>query len=218
MVWSSTLCFSQSGELSIGVDAAYHLETRTRTLETLNEAVERQSSTDFFGIGIALQKKFADTWGFNTGINYVQRQYNARVYFDHCYFAQPGQLCEDNLTTIDDYGYKTVEIPFGISRYISTGEKWELYLNVTLNTALYFQSFYNSSLKYSTNEIHLFSGSLVQSIGLTRNINEKFKLTLEPFIRVINIQRDDPILILSSERKWTFLNNYGIHLLWLINL
>jgi hypothetical protein len=208
-------CFSQDGGISVGVDVVYHLEARTRTLETmLHDGEERHSLTDFFGAGVVLQKKFSNSWGFNTGIDYVQRQYNARVYFDQCF---KGGVCEYILRTVGDYRYKTIEIPLGVSRYLSTGERWEFYINLTLRTAIDFESYYGSK-KLILDETHLFSGSLVQSIGLMNNINEKLKFSFEPFIRLVNVQRDDPILILSSAKKWTFLDNIGMKILFLYRI
>jgi hypothetical protein len=210
VVGYTATCFSQTGGISVGVDVAYHLEARTRTLETMfHDGEKRHSLTDFFGAGIVLQKKFSNSWGLNTGIDYVQRQYDARVYFNNCF---SGGICESILRTTGDYRYKTIEVPIGLSRYFPTAEKWEFFINLTVRTAIDFESFYGSK-NYTLKETHLFSGSLIQNIGFTRNINGKIKLTLQPFIRLISIQRDDPILILSSERKWTFLNNYGMYVL-----
>lgn len=211
----NTFCSAQSNDISIGVVVSYHEESRKRTLDTNGD--EKHSSIDFFGAGIKLQKKFADSWRFSTGLNYVKRHYRMTVFYDHCYFSEGD--CELDLRSAHSYGYRTIEIPLGISKYLSAGDIWGFYTNLNIMTAIDFQSYYTGGGKISsTNELHFFSCSLTHNFGLTRNIMERFQLTFEPFIRLVNVQRDDPILILSTERKWTFFNNFGAHLLLLYSL
>jgi hypothetical protein len=183
---------------------------------------ERNSLTQFFGTGIRLQKKFKETWGINIGVNYVKRQYEMIVPFNHCYFLQPGQGCTYILAHVDRYGYKTIEIPLGINKYLVTKDRWELYINLNTIIAYDFQSFYNPYIpKMETktiNEVNLFSSSLTSSVGFAYNLTKKIKINIEPFIRIIHTQRIDQILITGNEKNWTYFDNFGGHLLLLYRL
>lgn len=211
----------QTHSFYIGPAISFDNETRSKMIYGPG-LEERSSSTRSFGTGIRMQKKFKETWGLNFGLNYVRRQYEMIVPYNHCYFLKPGEGCAYFLAHVDKYGYKTMEIPLGINKYLISKDKWELYINVNAITAFDFQSFYNPYLPKSGTKtkkgINFFSGSLTSSVGLAYNITDKIKINMEPFIRVAHTQRIDPILTTGYEEKWTRFDNLGWHFLVLYRL
>ena len=220
LLTSLTLC-GQSNNFFIGPSFSFHNETRSKMIYG-SGLEERSSSTQAFGTGLRMQKKFKETWGLNFGLNYVKRQYETIIPFNHCYFLAPGEGCNYMLAHVDQYGYKTIEIPVGINKYFLTKEKWEVYFNVNVITAFDFQSFYNPYLPKTEiktiKKVNFFSGSLTSSVGLAYSVTDRIKLNVEPFIRVVHVQRIDPILTTGYEEKWTRFDNLGWHFLVLYRL
>jgi len=220
-VLTTSTFFGQTNDLFVGTAFSFHNEIRSKIIYGPGRE-ERNSSTQFFGTGIRMQKKFKNTWGINFGLNYVKRQYEMIIPFNHCYFLGPNEDCAYILAHVDKFGYKTIEIPLGINKYLITKDKWELYININTVTAYDFQSFYNPYIpKMETktnNEINLFSNSLTSSLGITYNLTKKLKINIEPFIRIVHTQRIDPILITGYEKKWTNFDNFGGHFLLLYRL
>ena len=216
-----SVSFGQTNELYLGVTMSLHNEIHSKMIYGSGYE-ERTSTTQFLGAGFRLQKKFKKTWGFNIGLNYVERQYEMIVPFDHCYFLQQGEGCTNILAHVDKYGYKTFEIPFGISKDVVNKDKWELYINLTLITAIDFQSFYNPYIPemetVKNNNINIFSGSITSGLGFGYNVTKNIKINIEPFIRLIHTQRADPILITGYEEEWTYFDNSGVHLSILLKL
>jgi len=222
IIWITvSTSYGQTNELYFGATISFHNEIRSRMIYGPGYE-ERTSVTQFFGTGIKIQKKFKKTWGYNIGLNYVKRQYEMVVPFDHCYFSQQGEGCTQILAHVDKYGYKTFEIPLGINKYFVNKDNWELYINLTAITAIDFQSYYYPYIPEmetkKNNNISLFSGSLTSGLGLGYNITKKVKINIEPFIRLIHIQREDPILITGYEEKWTYFDNFGGQLSLLFKL
>lgn len=85
-----------------------------------------------------------------------------------------------------------------------------------------FQAFYNPYLPKTgiktTTGINFFSGSLTSSVGFAYSITDKIKINFEPFLRLVHMQRIDPILTTGYEKKWTHFDNMGGHLLMLYRL
>lgn len=222
IIWITvSTSYGQTNELYFGATISFHNEIRSRMIYGPGYE-ERTSVTQFFGTGIRIQSKFKKNWGYNIGLNYVKRQYEMVVPFDHCYFSQQGEVCTQILAHVDKYGYKTFEIPLGINKYLVNKDNWELYINLTVITAIDFQSYYYPYIPEmeikKNNNISLFSGSLTSGLGLGYDITEKIKINIEPFIRLIHIQREDPILITGYEEKWTYFDNFGGQLLLLFKL
>lgn len=211
----------QTEDFFMGATFSFHNETRSKLIYGPGYE-ERSSFTQFFGYGIRMQKRFKETWGLNIGSNYVERKYNMKVPFDHCYFLKPGEGCTHILAHVDGYGYKTIEIPLGVNKYLVTKNKWTIYINLNIVTAIDLQSFYKPYIpimeKQTINEINLFSSSLTNSIGFGYYLTERLMLNIEPFIRLIHTQRIDPILITGNEKRWTYFDNFGSHLLLLYRL
>jgi len=220
LLTTSTI-LGQTNDLFMGITFSFHNETRSRMIYGPGYE-ERNSFTQFFGTGIRMQKKFKETWGLNFGLDYVKRQYEMKVPFDHCYFLLPGEGCTYILAHVDRFGYKTIEIPLGINKYLIIRDKWELYVNLNAITAYDFQSFYHPYIpKMETKthrEINLFSSSLTSSFGFVYNLTNKIKINIEPFIRLVHTQRIDPILITGYEKKWTYFDNFGGYFLLLYRL
>lgn len=218
---TTSASFGQTNDLYIGPVFSFHNETRSRMIYGPGYE-KRNSSTQFFGTGIRMQKKFKSAWGLNFGLNYVKRRYEMIVPFNHCFFLEPGEGCTYILAHVDKYGYKTIEIPLGINRYLIIKDKWELYINVNGVTAFDFQSFYNPfipKIGTKTNkETNRFSTSLIGSLGFSYNLTDKIKINVEPFIRLVHTQRIDPILITGHEKRSTNFDNFGGHFLLLYRL
>ena len=134
--------YGQTKDFFIGPSFSFHNESRNKMIYGPG-LEERNSFSQFPGIGIRMQKKVNESWGVNIGLNYVKRQYEMKVPFNHCFFSSPGEFCTDILAHVDKYGYKTLEVPIGINKYLITRGRFELYLNLTGLVALDFQSFYN---------------------------------------------------------------------------
>lgn len=166
-----------------------------------------------------MQKQFNRFLGLNVGLNYVERQYEMTVPYNHCYFEE---FCTSILAHVDRYGYKIIEVPLGVNLYLVSNDKWELYFNANGITAFDFQSVYHPYLPKTeartNNDLNFFSGSLTTGLGVGYHLTEKVKINMEPFIRVIHAQRADPILITGYEKKWTNFDNLGLHLLLLYRL
>lgn len=221
LLLSVSAAYSQTQDFFIGPSFSYHHEYRSKMIYGPGYE-ERTSATQFFGAGIRLQKKFHERWGLNTGLNYVERQYEMRVPFDYCFFSQPGEFCMDYLAHVDQYGYKTIEIPIGINSYLICSKSFELYANLMTLTAFDFQSYYlpyhSKSGMERNNDLNLFSGSLTASLGFGIPLTERLKINFEPFIRLVHAQRLDPILITGYDNKLSSFDNYGGHFLLLYRL
>ncbi len=166
-----------------------------------------------------MQKQFNSFLGLNVGLNYVERQYEMTVPYNHCFFEGH---CTKILAHVNKYGYKTIEIPLGVNLYVVSNNKWELYFNANGVTAFDFQSIYHPYLPKTEartiNEFNFFSGSLTTGLGLGYCLSEKIKINMEPFVRIIHAQRTDPILITGYEERRTNFDNLGLHLLLLYRL
>ncbi|WPR76488.1 hypothetical protein [Algoriphagus sp. NG3] len=218
ILWMTFSIFAQTNDFFIGPAFSFQSETRSKMIYGPGYE-ERNSKTDFFGIGIRMQKRFMNSWGLNFGANYIKRHYEMIVPFDHCHFSEPGVSCTKILAHVEKYGYNTIEIPLGINKYIISKEKWELYMNLNAVTAYDFQSFYISYIpKMETKkkrEINHFSTSLTGTIGFAYKVTDKTKFIAEPFMRLAHKQRLDPILITGREKERTNFDNHGLHLLLL---
>jgi hypothetical protein len=217
--WISTSAiYGQTKGMYIGPAVSYHHETRSRMIYGPG-LEERSSTTHFLGVGLRIQKQFNRTLGLNMGLNYVERQYEMTVPYNHCYFEE---FCTAILAHVDRYGYKTMEIPLGVNLYIISDEKWEFYVNASAMTAFDFQSVYHPYLPKTeartNSDLNFFSGSMTTGLGLGYHVTEKVMMNIEPFIRVIHAQRADPILITGYEKKWTNFDNLGLHVLLLYRL
>lgn len=221
LLLSTSAAYSQDKDLFIGPSFSYHHEYRSKMIYGPGYE-ERTSATQFLGSGIRLQKKFHERWGLNTGLNYVERRYAMRVPFDHCYFLQPGEACLHYLAHVDEYGYKTIEVPIGINGYLISSKGFELYANLTAMTAFDFQSYYHPFIPKTgtekNTELNLFSASLTASLGFGFPLTEKLKINFEPFVRLIHTQRLDPLLITGYENRRTSFDNYGGHFLLMYRL
>lgn len=215
---ATSVTLAQNYGLYIGPAVSYHHENRSRMIYGPG-LEERSSTTQFLGTGLGMQKQFNRLFGLNMGLNYVERQYEMIVPYNHCNFEE---FCTYILAHVDRYGYKTIEIPLGVNLYVVSNNKWELYFNANGVTAFDFQSIYHPYLPKTEartiNEFNFFSGSLTTGLGLGYHLTEKVKISMEPFIRVIHAQRSDPILITGYEKKWTNFDNLGLHVLFLYRL
>jgi hypothetical protein len=217
----NTSLMAQSDRLYIGPAFSWQGESRSRMIYGPGYE-ERNSSTRLYGYGIRVQKKFRGTWGLNAGINYVRRHYEMKVPFNHCAFLEPGQGCTFILAHVNEYGYKTIEIPVGINKYLVTKDRWELYSNLNIATAIGYASYYGAYMPdmgmLENRELSLFSGSLTGSVGLAVNIVPGIKVGFEPFIRLVHVQRTDPILSTGYEKRWTYFDNFGGNFLLLFRI
>jgi len=214
--------FGQTDDFFVGPAFSVHNEIYLERAYDGFEIYEKNAVAQSFAAGVRMQKKLKGDWGLNFGLNYMERAYETIVSYDHCYFSEPGLPCDFILKSIDKYGYKTIEIPLGVNKYLVTKEKWELYVNVNAITAYDVYSFYDPRLQgtetVSHNEINFSSSSLTSSAGLAYNLTNKFKINFEPFIRMIHLQRVDPVLRKNEIIKWTHFDNFGGHFLVLYRL
>lgn len=208
--------YGQTNDFFIGPALTFHHEVRSLMIYGPGYE-ERISNTQFFGTGLRLQKIFNRSWGLNIGFNYVRRHYKMNIPFDYCSFLEPGENCPYVLAHVDEYGYKTIELPLGISKFFVNHANWELYFNLNVLTAYDFQSFYHPYIQ-ENNEFNLFSGSLTSGVGVSHYLTEKIKINVEPFTRIIHTQRKDQFLIVGEERAWTYFDNLGGHVLLLYRL
>lgn len=217
----SASVFGQSNGLYIGGVVSHHSEASS--IMIYGPGLEaRNGQTRFIGTGIELNKQFNSKWGMSLGINYVNRHYEMKVPYNHCYFLEPEEACTYILAHVDGFGYKTIEIPIGISRYLVQRNKIGFFLSIAAMPAFDFQSYYNPYIPVSETEtikkINMFSGSIISSAGISYAVAERLLLTAEPFIRVLYLQREDNILIIGQERDWTYFDNFGIQFSMLFRL
>lgn len=212
--------FGQTDDFFIGTAVSVHNEIYLERASDGFEIYEKNTSAQHLSVGVRMQKKLKDDWGLNFGLNYLNRQYETIVSYNHCYFSDG--LCDQMLRYLDKYGYKTIEIPLGINKYLVTKEKWEFYFNVNAVTAYDVHSFYDPCFQetetITQNRINFSSSSLTSSAGLTYNLTNKLKINFEPFIRLIHLQRIDSVLRHNYENKWTHFDNFGGHFLLLYRL
>lgn len=213
LCFTNILCLAQLNDLSIGPAVSYHRESRKRVVND----DERRSKANLFGVGVKLQKEIKENLLFNIGLNYIKRHYDISVFYDHCYFAKDPNDCFLVLKSVGEYGYRTIEIPFGITKYLDANDKWITYININSIVAIDFQSYYNEVITNKANELHLFSGSIAGSLGIARRITARSWLHIEPFLRLINVQRNDPILF-GEEKKWTFFDDFRVQLYLMFEL
>lgn len=214
LLFISAIYAQQNQELFLGPTVSFYEEIRNNMkMDDRNV----KSHTKFFGTGVRAQQRLNESWGFTIGINYVKRQYESLVPYNHCLFDGDGLLCDDILEFANRYGYQTIEIPVGINKYFSAQGVWEFYYNLTVLTAYDFQAYYHPG--YSSkkgNEIdhafNAFSGSLTGGMGFGFDLTEKVKINLEPFVRLVYTQREDCILSSSVRKDWTYFDNFGAHL------
>jgi hypothetical protein len=213
--------YGQQNNIYLGTSTSFHYETRSRMIYGPGR-VERTSATSFLGTGIRLHKKVGHRWGVTTGATYVKRHYEMIVPFSFCSFLEPGEGCPYILATVSEFGYKTVELPLGINKYVLDIKKFELYLNLTYVVAFDLQSYYHSAIPAvgikKLNKTQVFSNSVLSGFGCSYHLTENIKLTVEPFIRLVHTQRHDPILITGYEKRRTNLDNYGCHLLLMLRI
>lgn len=216
---TSSAVFGQTDDFFVGAAFSIHNEIYLERAYDGFEIYEKNSSAQYLGTGVRMHKKLKGDWGLNFGLNYMERSYKTIVSYNHCDFPDPGLPCDDILKYLDNYGYKTIEIPLGVNKYLLTKEKWELYGNVNAVTAYDVHSFYNPRFQetgtISHNEINFSSSSLTSSAGLAYNLTNKLKINFEPFIRMIHLQRVDPVLRKNEIIKWTHFDNFGGHFLLL---
>jgi hypothetical protein len=211
----------QQNTTYLGTSLSLHHEIRSRMIYGPGR-VEKTSSTSFLGTGVRLQKKLGHDWGVNTGVTYVRRQYKMTVPFSYCSFLKPGEGCPYILAHASEFGYNTVEISLGVNKYLLERRKSGIYINLTYLVAFDFQSYYHSYIPAvgikRINKTQIFSNSILSGFGYSYSLTENIKLIIEPFIRLVNTQRQDPILTTGYENKRTKFDNYGGHLLLMFRI
>ncbi len=213
-ILSITKGYGQMKDFYGGVSFSSHNEIGSRMIYGSRYSDENKL-THSFGAGIRVQEKFSKTWGYTIGLNYVKRQYNISVPYDHCFDLPPEYACTHNMTWARTFGYKTVELPLGISKYLITKNKFELYTNLTGTICYNYQSFYGA---VKNNKINLFSSAVTSNIGFSYNPHKNLKLIVEPFIRMLYKQQVDPILLWRPEHQWAYFDNFGANLLLMYKL
>lgn len=213
--------YGQQNTIYVGTSISLHHEIRNKMIYGPG-LVNRTSATSFFGTGIRLQKKISHSWGVNTGIGYVKRHYEMIVPFNYCSFLEPGEGCPYLLAHTNKFGYKTAEVSLGVNKYLIAQNKVELYINLTSLAAFNFQSYYYSFTpavgRKNMDQLNVYSTSLLSGLGYSYSLTERIKVTIEPFIRLIHVQRQDPILLTGHERRRTNFDNYGSHLLLMFRI
>lgn len=220
---TSSAVFGQTDDFFVGTAVSIHNEIYLERASNGFEIYEKNAVAQSFAAGVRMQKKLKGDWGLNFGLNYMERAYETLVLYNHCYLTFQSEFpCDTRARYLDKYGYKTIEIPLGVNKYLVTKEKWELYINVNAVTAYDFHSFYNPSSQETEtithNKINFSSSSLTSSAGLAYNLTNKLKINFEPFIRLIHLQRTDPALRNNDIIKWTHFDNFGGHFLVLYRL
>lgn len=213
---TNNVCFGQSKDISVGIGLSFQRDLQSRNYN--NE--EKSSFNNSLGTGIKMIKDFNTKWGLKIEADYIKRSYEMEIPYSHCYFAEPGEQCTAIMTYLESYGYQTMGFNFGIIRYIKRNDKWKSYLNINVGTAFDFKSFYNDkyrNVEESLNELNIFSGSLICNIGLERKLTDQIKLNIEPFVRVVHIQREDEILY-ETQKNLTGFDNFGIQLFLMFGL
>jgi hypothetical protein len=205
--------FAQNKNFFIGPVVSFQQENRT--LSVFNRADE-SSANAFFGAGVRLQKRISNTWGLNTGFNYVTRSYDMVLNFDFCHFAD---YCPEIYSFTKRFGYKTIEVPLSLNKYIISNQKWELYLHAGLLGAVDFQSFYDDGFHHFKNKgWNLFSASATGGVGAGYRLSPKISVNLGTFVRLAHTQRPDVYLWEGAGKKWTYFDNFGGNLMVLFQI
>lgn len=199
---TTIVCLGQSKDISIGAGLSFHNE-----LFHYNE--ETKSLNQSFGTGIKLIIDFNPDWGYKIEADYIKRIYENESY-NPCYF---GPDCLPAFFPLRNHGYHTLEFNNGLIRYLKRNDKWQTYLNINLGTAIDFKSFYNRTWgrKLTLNGLNLFSGSMTFNFGYERKLSEQISLNIEPFVRVLHIQRIDKA-IYDTHKGLSSFDSFGIQL------
>lgn len=209
----SSIGYGQTSSFYIGPSVSYHKEKRSRSIYGPGH-ITKSSETEFYGLGIRMQKKFHKNFGLNIGLNAVKRHYDMVVPFNHCFDLPPGSGCTNILMHVKSFGYKTLETPIGINTYFVSTNWIELYLNLNVVPAIYYQSYYQpSSSSHTNNELKYFGTSLTAAAGMGLNLTKNLKINAEPFLRLVHYQRNDPIIITGQHQRRTNFDNFGAHLM-----
>lgn len=214
----SSVVWGQNANFYIGPTVSYHKEKRSRTIYGPGNE-KRSSETEFFGWGVQAQKRVHKYIGLNIGLNHVKRHYDMKVPYNHCFDLPPGTGCTNILAHVNNFGYKTLEMPIGISAYPVSTKKFELYLKLNVVPAIDYQSYYQPSPLSSTQhtsinkEWNYFGTSVITAAGVGVNLTKNLKVNAEPFLRLVHYQRNDPIIITGEHQRRTKYDNFGAHMM-----
>jgi hypothetical protein len=164
-----------------------------------------------WGIGLRLQKKIDKHWELNTGIKAVNRHYRSNEQINLC-ALQPGVFCHFARYQVESYGYRTLEVPLGLNRYLIHRGQWEVYFQVNLLSAFDYRSYYGA-LTPETNTLSYFSSSLTGGMGFSYRVSNGWRLTFEPFLRTVHHQRKDQVLVSRGNNQFSHVDNYGMTVL-----
>ncbi len=211
--------YAQNDKIFFGPSISFNAEPFTQVYYE-NGRQERNAESQFFGFGIRIHKKLNRIWGIILGINQLTTEHKTNIPFNHCKFIKPGEACTYELRYVNSYGYKTLQLEFGIMHYLINRSKVEMYLKLSASTALDYESFYKQSSDHQTmkdTKDHWFSNSLLGSVGLGFRPTSSTQLVLEPFLISIQLQRKDPI-IRNNKITWSYFDHYGACLSFMIQL
>lgn len=217
LLFASYSVYAQAQESGwyVGPVLSHHNEVRSRSIYGPG-LEERSSETTFWSLGLRAERIIHRRVGIHVGLNYTRRHYEMTVPFSHCSFLGPGGLCTSILAHVDRYGYKTVEVPLGVTGYLIHTAKFQAYLGLSGVAAVSVQSFYSPflpALEFMTlDETHYFGTSLLGNLGIGYSPVPGLRIAVEPFLRVTHRQRLDPILITGYESPHSRFANRGVRL------
>ncbi len=203
---TNIICLGQSKDVSIGVGFSFQNEIEKR----FHNDEKIKSFDQSFGTGVKVIKDFNSDWGLKIEVNYIKRKYVRESAYNPRYFYEEYLMYFPPLSS---YGYHTIEPSLGVIRYLKRNEKWQSYINFNLQEAISFKSFYNpeSGGKLFLNKLNLLSGSLTCNLGFERKLSELISINIEPFVRVLHIQRNDNVLY-GTQKNLTVFDNFGFQL------
>jgi hypothetical protein len=202
---SSNIAFSQKAFFA-GVNGTVYYETRTAKVYGPGFE-ERKSRVVNGSVGTRFLFMPSQKLKAGIGLSYLNRRYDMSRPFDHCYFNEPGAPCEFILAHVDQYNYKTIEIPLSLDFQFWTSTKWKAFAGLTWSSAYIVKATYHAKIPdlgtlEDERSLKLFSTSLIAQLTGSYQLNSRLALNAQPFMRIVNSQHGDPILFEQSS-QWT---------------
>lgn len=196
---------AQKKRIAVRVPLQYDLQ-KGESRGYINGPATGKKNTSFnFGLDLIVEKEISKSLGAYVGLGYFRNKFNIERFYDHRLL----NVGTDSLsigTLAHNYTYHLVRLPIGISLELIDAKKLSLKLGLENISSFSFRHVYNGAKPFvgansTSSRFSFFGNSIIVFIQFskTRSINQT--VHLEPYVRLLNTYRSDPILFETSNQN-----------------
>lgn len=197
----STVVVAQNKKFSITARIPLQIDFQKATFKDVHfpfEFKEHSVIATNWGIDLLSEKEITKKLGVYIGIGYLRDRFNFQRFYDH----QLLNIGTDSLpigTTVYNYTYHLFRLPIGIAYKIIETKKLDLQVGFENIFSFSFLQIYNGAKPFANannklSHFRYFGNSIMFFIQFSKPISNTSSLKLEPYLRISNTYRKDPIL------------------------